>query len=132
MGLLDKLKNKVYKPPQNDLLSIEKPNVLDGVAYDENNLKLLLLLVDGADWHDEYNHLKALQEKINNYFDYIEGKQYLDTYPNAKVEEVEIQIKFLFKETDNCKKFLEIVKKSVNELSIRTTVDIESGTKDTY
>lgn len=132
MGLLDKLKNKIYNLKKTELLSIEKTNVLDGVAYDEKNLKLLLLLTDGADWYDEYNHLIALQEKINNYFDYIEGKQYLDTYPNAKVEEVEIQIKFLFKETDNCKKFLEIVKKAVNELSIKTTVDIKSGTEDTY
>ncbi len=132
MGLLDKLKNKIYDKKKTELLSIEKTNVLDGVAYDEKNLKLFLLLTDGADWHDEYNHLIALQEKINNYFDYIEGKQYLDTYPNSKVEEVEIQIKFLFKETENCKKFLEIVKKAVNELSIKTTVNVESGTKDTY
>ncbi len=132
MGLLDKLKNKIYDKKRTELLSIEKTNVLDGVAYDEKNLKLFLLLTDGADWHDEYNHLIALQEKINNYFDYIEGKQYLDTYPNSKVEEVEIQIKFLFKETENCKKFLEIVKKAVNELSIKTTVNVESGTKDTY
>ena len=132
MGLLNKLKNKVYSQRRIDLLSVEKTNVLDGVAYDEKNLKLFLLLTDGADWYDEYNHLIALQEKINNYFDYIEGKQYLDTYPNAKVEEVEIQIKFLFKETDNCKKFLEIVKKAVNELSIRTIVNIESGTKSTF
>lgn len=132
MGLFDKLKNKIYDKKKTELLSIEKTNVLDGVAYDEKNLKLFLLLTDGADWHDEYNHLIALQEKINNYFDYIEGKQYLDTYPNSKVEEVEIQIKFLFKETENCKKFLEIVKKAVNELSIKTTVNVESGTKDTY
>lgn len=132
MGLLDKLKNKIYDKKKTELLSIEKTNVLDGVAYDEKNLKLFLLLTDGADWHDEYNHLIALQEKINNYFDYIEGKQYLDTYPNSKVEEVEIQIKFLFKETENCKKFLEIVKKAVNELSIKTTVNVENGTKDTY
>ncbi|MBR4860874.1 MAG: hypothetical protein IKU09_01570 [Firmicutes bacterium] len=132
MGLLGKLKNKVDKQQRTDLLSIEKTNVIDGIAYDEKIFKLFLLLTDSADWHDEYNHLMLLQEKINNYFDYIEGKQYLETHPNAKVEEVEIQIKFLFKETDNCKKFLEIVKKTVNELSIRTTVNIESGTKDTY
>lgn len=128
MGLLDKLKNKIYDKKKTELLSIEKTNVLDGVAYDEKKFEIIFI----ADWHDEYNHLIALQEKINNYFDYIEGKQYLDTYPNSKVEEVEIQIKFLFKETENCKKFLEIVKKAVNELSIKTTVNVESGTKDTY
>lgn len=132
MELLNKLKNKVYSQRRTDLLSVEKTNVLDGVAYDEKNSKLLLLLTDGADWYDEHNHLILLQEKINNYFGYIERKQYLETYPDAKVEEVEIQIKFLFKETDNCKNFLEIVKKAVNELSIRTTVNIESGTKSTF
>ena len=66
-------------------------------------------MADGMDWSDEYNHLLLLQEKINNYIAYIESKQYLEKYED--IELIDIQIKFLFKETNNCEKFLEQVKK---------------------
>ena len=125
MGLFTKFKNN-----NNELLNIEKTNVIDGISYDEKNSKLILLLTDGMDWHNEYNHLILLQEKINNYIAYIEEKQYKKNYSN--VEQIEIQIKFLFKETDKCKKFLEHVKNLINDSLINTTINIETGTKDTY
>ena len=128
MGIFDKFKKKVEN--NETLLNIEKTNTIDGVAYDEKDLKLVLLLADGMDWHDEKKHLLLLQEKINNYIAYIEGKQYLQKYSN--VEQIEIQIKFLFKETDNCKKFLEQVEKIISTSLNNTSINIEYGTEETY
>lgn len=61
----EKMDNKKEK------LNIEKTNVLDGIAFDEKNSKLILFLSDGMDWTNEYNHLILLQEKINHYIAYI-------------------------------------------------------------
>ena len=63
MGIFDKFKKKVEN--NEIVLNIEKTNTIDGIAYDEKDLKLVLLLADGMDWHDEKNHLLLLQEKIN-------------------------------------------------------------------
>ena len=82
MGIFDKFKKKVEN--NEIVLNIEKTNTIDGIAYDENDLKLVLLLADGMDWHDEKNHLLLLQEKINNYIAYIEEKQYLQKYSNVR------------------------------------------------
>lgn len=82
------------------------------------------------DWSDEYNHLLLLQEKINNYIAYIESKQYLEKYED--IELIDIQIKFLFKETDNCEKILEQVKKVINDSLQNTTVTIEHGAEETF
>lgn len=127
MGLFDKLKKKP-NTNEDQLLSIEKTDTIDGVAFDENNNKLVLLLADGMDWNNEYEHLVLLQEKINNYIEYIEDKQYLLNYPNA--EQVEVQIKFLYKETANCIKFLEQVKAVISEALENTTIVVESGTEE--
>lgn len=114
-----------------ELLNIEKTNTIDGIAIDnENNKKLLMLLADGMDWSDEYNHLLLLEEKINNYIAYIESKQYLEKYED--IELIEIQIKFLFKETDNCEKFLEQVKKVINNSLQNINLSIEHGVEETF
>lgn len=128
MGIFDKFKKKVKN--NETVLNIERTNTIDGIAYNEKDLKLVLLLADGMDWHDEKNHLLLLQEKINNYIAYIEGKQYLQKYSN--VEQIEIQIKFLFKETDNCRKFLEQVEKIISTSLNNTSINMEYGTEETY
>lgn len=128
MGIFDKFKKKVKN--NETVLNIERTNTIDGIAYNEKDLKLVLLLADGMDWHDEKNHLLLLQEKINNYISYIEGKQYLQKYSN--VEQIEIQIKFLFKETDNCRKFLEQVEKIISTSLNNTSINMEYGTEETY
>lgn len=126
MGIFSKLKRN-SKPVT---LNIEKTNTLDGVGYDEENQRLIMFLSDGMDWHDEARHLFLLQEKINNYIAYIETKQYLKSYTNVK--QIEIQICFCFKETDNCIKFLKQVEKLISESLKNTFITIEHGTEDTF
>ena len=46
------------------VLDFEK---VDGIAYDEKNKCVRLLIADHLEWDDEYDHLVVLQEKINAY-----------------------------------------------------------------
>ena len=59
-----------------------------------------MLLSDGMDWTNEYNHLILLQEKINHYIAYIESKQYLKYLQEHSiildnVKQIEIELHFL-------------------------------------
>lgn len=129
MGLFDKFSKKNVAK-EDILLNIEKTDVLDGVATDKKGTLLIMLLADGMDWHDEEKHLFLLQEKLNNYIAYIESKQYLERYP--KVENIKIEIKFLFKETENCKKFLEHVIVFFQENMPNVSLYIELGNEGTF
>ena len=113
-------------------LNLESTDTIDGAGLSKDDKsKLTLLLADGMDWHDETKHLLLLQEKLNNYIAYIESKQYLEKYPD--VNAIVIEIKFLFKETDNCKQFLEQhVIKFIEESLPNTKIKIEYGTKETF
>lgn len=131
MGIFDKFKkHNTENNSNNKMLNVERTNVLDAVAYDEENSKLIMLLSDGMDWYDEARHLLLLQEKLNHYIAYIETEQYLKSYPKPK--QIEIQIKFLFKETELCEKFLEQVKQIVKESLNNTTITVEHRTENAF
>ena len=122
----------LFKRKEEDTeLNLERTNTIDGVAFGKDDSKLILLLADGMDWHDETKHLLLLQEKLNNYIAYIDTKQYSEKYPDAKL--IEIQVKFLFKETETCKQFLEQhVMKFIKTSLPNTTLEIEYGTQETF
>lgn len=59
-------------------------NELDKVDYmvlDEvDKSKLILAISDHLDWQFEREHLLLLQEKLNNYINYILNEEYKDVY----------------------------------------------------
>ena len=123
--------SRFRKKEKDIILNLERPNTIDVAALDKDDqTKLLLILADGMDWHDEANHLLLLQEKLNNYIDYIESKQYLEKYQDAST--IVIQIKFLFKETDNCILFLEQAVRFIETSLDNTKVEIEYGNQKTF
>ena len=63
-------------------MSIDNVNVVDGLAADQRNGVLYLLLTDHLEWVQSENalserdHLLLLQEKINAYISFIEEEQF--------------------------------------------------------
>ena len=111
-----------------DKLNIEKIETIDGIAFQEETSKLIMLLADGMDWTDENNHMLLLQSKLNNYIKYIDTEQYIEKYPNTK--NIEIQIKFLFKEPEICYQFIDRVKEITNNLFDNVNIIVEHGEKE--
>lgn len=111
---------------EKEKFNIENTETIDGIAFEEETSKLILLLADGMDWTNE-NHMLLLQSKLNSYIGYIDTEQYLEKYD--KVKTIEIQIKFLFKEPEICNQFLERVKEKINELFNNVIITVEHGTK---
>ncbi|MDE6473569.1 MAG: hypothetical protein K2L70_00520 [Clostridia bacterium] len=97
-------------------MSVVESETVDGVAVNENQLKLLIS--DHLDFNDEYNHLLCLQNKINSYLGFIENRQYCEIYPDYKVDSVVIEIHFKYNITDNCKKFITVVNNQISEMSV--------------
>ena len=98
-------------------------NTVDGMAYDEQNNALRMLLTDPLEWTgslSEHEHLSLLQEKINNYIAFIEDKQYKSVYPDKSFREFVIEIHFKYDIPENCKKFLGAVDSQLNQTNIKT------------
>ncbi|MBE6839016.1 MAG: hypothetical protein E7507_05675 [Ruminococcus sp.] len=99
-------------------MSVLDREVVDGIALDENKNELRLLITDHLDWSDEYSHLLALQEKINSYIGFCEGKEYNEFYKDALIEYAIIEIHFKNEPIANAMDFLKQVQQQVNELGI--------------
>ena len=99
-------------------MSVLDEKIVDGIALDQNGKCLCLLITDHLDWSREYDHLIALQNKINGYILFCENQQYCEIYPEARVEYAAFEIHFQHEPTEKAWKFLEEVQKQVNELGI--------------
>lgn len=60
---------------------INELEMIDSLALSENDKsELLLAISDHLDWQFEREHLLLLQEKLNNYVNYILNEEYKDIY----------------------------------------------------
>lgn len=113
-------------------MSIYDNNVIDAIGIRKDG-SLGLLLTDHIDWSnesdelDEYNHLITLQDKINHYLMYIEGKQYKDSFPDTVFENFVIEIFFKYRPSDNCYKFLNVAAAKITNLSTTIEITITNG-----
>lgn len=99
-------------------MSVLDKKTVDGMALDQDRNCLRLLISDHLDWSNEYNHLVALQEKINAYIDFCEERQYCQVYPNAMITYAVFEIHFQHEPTKRAWNFLEQVQRQVNEMGI--------------
>ena len=82
-------------------MAIDNPNVIDGMAIDEDRKAICLLLTDHFAWNgndtlSEYDHLILLQEKINAYISYLDTRQYEEQYPKEEIVMAIIEIHFKY------------------------------------
>jgi hypothetical protein len=105
-------------------MSVIDINKVDGMGKSKEGNELLFLISDHLDWGKEYEHLKILQDKINAYIEFIEGKQFLSTYPDDSFESYVIEIHFKYDITENCFKFLDIVANQVEKINIKIRAEL--------
>lgn len=97
-------------------MSVADVNVVDGIAFDENDKLLIMEIYDHLDFKDgfEFDHISILQDKLNTYMWYIESKQYNDIYPDKQFDNFVINIHFLCDITANCKKFIDVANQKLS------------------
>lgn len=100
-------------------MSIIETNKIDAMGISKDGEGLVLMLADHLDWKNESEHLTLLQDKINAYLGFIESNQYSDTYPNRVFEYYVIDVRFKYKATENCLKFLKVINTQLREYNIQ-------------
>ena len=99
-------------------MTIDDSNMIDGIAYDGEILILEVYDHLGFEGEFEFDHIILLQDKLNTCLRYIESKQYLEIYPEKTFTEVNINVHFLKKITDNCKRYIDVSNDKLQSLKV--------------
>lgn len=105
-------------------MSIVDLDKVDAVGKDKNEKALRLMIADHLDWEHEGIHLEILQDKINMYLQYIENKQYAETYQDD-FSKFYIDIHFKENITEKCVDFLRVVAEQLNPENIFINMHFE-------
>ena len=101
-------------------MSVKDPNSIDAMGIDENTNTLSLLIIDPYPWLiQEADHLKTMQEKINNYVRYIESKGYADQYGERTFAHFHIEVALKYTPTEDGLRFFEAGKRQLKQRGIR-------------
>lgn len=105
-------------------MSICEFNVVDGAGV--QNDSLILMITDHLDWIsiDEETHMNMLVKKVNAYLDFIEGKQYRNTYPNIAFEKFVIDIRCKYEMPAKCVHYLEKANEKIKPLKAQIKLQI--------
>ena len=105
------------------IVSKLQPSELDSIGVVDSHLELLL--VDPIGWEEETEavHLKILQEKINNYIYFLEGKQYVERYGDNFDQKV-IHITFQYSPSDNSLALLETVQNTLQNMNMSLKIEL--------
>lgn len=86
-------------------MSIAELDKVDGIGVDKKEKALHLLISDHMDWKEEDIHIEILQDKINAYLQFIEGRQYVKRYGRGfKTFYIDISQKYAM--TEKCREFI--------------------------
>ena len=91
-------------------MSVIERNTIDitSIETNEERRNLVLYISDHLEW-GEYlteNHLRILQDKLNDYLDFITSDQVLEHYSKEQYDCIVIRVLFSFQIPDDAKSFL--------------------------
>jgi hypothetical protein len=73
-------------------MSLDQSSTVDAIGIENDTGAVVLTIADYWDWTEERQHLVALQEKLNTYFEFIETRQVWDVYPAARGRQLVIDV----------------------------------------
>jgi hypothetical protein len=102
-------------------MGLENTNVLDAVGTEVESGCVVLSIFDSWTWEDEDQHLAALQDKLNAYFEFIESEQIKTEYPSANGRQIRIDLLSRFPIPPRAESFLEMAADVASELGVAIT-----------
>ena len=97
---------------------VENPRVIDLISHHEHENIIELKIVEMRPWADSREQLEQLQEKINNYLDYLLDGFFLQQYPQYAGIPITILLECDNTPTPNVSKFLTAAKSFVKSTGI--------------
>ncbi|MGJ8644327.1 MAG: DUF6572 domain-containing protein [Luteolibacter sp.] len=108
-------------------MSIDQPKLVDSCGINQDEGSCVLVIVDDRKWND-WEHLKTLQEKLNNYLAFIESGEIYSARPEARGLTIEICIRCKFlPEGDDDFDFLRLASKAIEGAGFRFSVITDTG-----
>ena len=100
-------------------MSILDEKKIDGLFLSDGNPCVMCLMIsDHLDWEEEGEHLFLLQEKINDYVEFIQSGQWKEQSDGKTISEFMIHICFLYGYTENCRKLIQMASDVFSPLNI--------------
>jgi hypothetical protein len=108
-------------------VSIDQPKVVDFCGISEADGCCVLRISDHREWND-WEHLLALQEKLNNYLAFIESGEIYAARPEARGRAIEISIHCKFTpEGEDDFSFLRLARNAIRSAGFRFSVIVDTG-----
>lgn len=105
-------------------MGLEATNQVDAIGIDTETGKVVLNILDSLDWNDPYEHLIALQAKLNAYFDFVEEGQMQETYPASRDRDILIRIITKHPLHPLGSELIEIAENAIRDLNIEIRADM--------
>jgi hypothetical protein len=87
-------------------MSVDQRRIVDAVGTSRQDGHIVLTIADHLPFDGDASRLLTLQEKINDYLDFIESGELCQSYPAAVGQTIEISIRFLHSPDDLGRSFL--------------------------
>ena len=112
-------------------MSLEKSTTVDAVGIENGTGWTVLTIADAWDWAHEHDHLHALQDKLNTYFEFVETGQVWDLYPASRGRQLVIDVVSRFPPPESATEFFRKAASVAAELNILLRQKSFHGTMDT-
>jgi hypothetical protein len=73
-------------------MGLDKSLVIDAAGVEKSTGDIVLSIIDSWPWDEEDEHLLALQDKLNAYFEFVQSGQIWESYPEARSRHVVIEL----------------------------------------
>lgn len=108
-------------------MSIDQPRAVDFCGISKADGCCVLMISDHREWND-WEHLLALQEKLNNYLAFIESGEIYEARPEARELAIEISIRCRFTpEGEDDFSFLRLARDAIRRAGFRFSVILDTG-----
>jgi hypothetical protein len=103
-------------------MSIEQESVVDYISFDATTEVVTLTISDHLNWKERpEEHVKLLQNKLENYMRFVESDEIYATYPNATGHPIQIVVVGQFPLTDFASTFYNYAKTFTEEAGLKLT-----------
>ena len=100
-------------------MAINNSEVIDFIGVNEMNNEVILTISDHFNWEGVDEHLKALQDKLNSYINFVESGEIFQTYADAINRNIIIEVVGNYKLPTSAVNFYKHTSKILAELNIK-------------
>jgi hypothetical protein len=102
-------------------MSVEQRQILDAIGTSKADGHIVLTIADHLPFDGDSARLRTLQDKLNDYLDFIESGELHKAYPAAAGQQIEISFRFLHCPDDGGRAFLDKAGRLIREAGVTLT-----------